>query len=94
MKSPVQYSHELEEALKESPISIAKLTQLEQSLQLDLHALRMQFKGREASTLQQSSKKSGAERAEQHKRLEEEDQTRTKAYQDLLDQVKKAIAPK
>ena len=78
MKSPVQYSHELEEALKESPISIAKLTQLEQSLQLDLHALRMQFKGRVASTLQQSSKKSGAERAEQHKRLEEEDQTRTK----------------
>jgi superfamily II DNA or RNA helicase len=91
MKSPVQYSHELEDALKEGPNSKAKLTQLEQSLQLDLHALRMQFKGREVSALQQSARKSGSEKAEQQKRLAEENEARTKAYQELLDQVKKAL---
>lgn len=92
MKSPTQYSHDLELLLKETPVDGAKLSKLEQSLQLDLHALRMQFKGREASTLQQASKKSGSEKADQHKRLVEENENRTKAYTDLLEKVKEAIA--
>ena len=92
MKSPVQYSHDLDEVLKETPVSAAKLSKMEQSLQMDLRALRMQFQGREVSAIQQASKKSGSERSEQEKRLQEESISRTKAYQELLDRVRKEIA--
>lgn len=92
MKSPTQYEHELDQLLKENPVSATKLTAMEQALKLDLHALRMQFKGREVSAIQQSSKKSGSERAEQQKRLAEENTNRTQAYQALLEKVQKAAS--
>lgn len=94
MKTPVQYQHEIDQVLKEGKPSLEVLTDLEHSLQLDLHALQMQFNGRAASTLNKVSKQSGRERSEGQKHLEEEKQNRMQPYQDLLKKVQDVISAK
>jgi len=89
MKTPVQYQHEVEQALvaDNGNPSLEQLTNLEHSLQMDLHALQVQFRGRSTSQIGRMSNQGGKSRAEGEKRLEDEKTARLKPYQDLLEKV-------
>jgi hypothetical protein len=91
MKTPIQYQHEVDQLLGQGKPSPESFIELERNLQLDIHALKMQFTGRAASALKNNSHQSGKERAEVQERLDEEKEKRIKPYQDLLDKVKENI---
>lgn len=91
MKTPAQYQHELNEMLSGGTPTTEQLRELEQLVQRDLFALEMQFKGREASELNRTSKQSGKERADQQKHLLEEKNRKLAPYQDLLKKISEII---
>ena len=93
MKTPIQYQHELDQALidEAGKPSVDKLMALESSLQMDLRALQFQFMGRSTSQIGRTSNKGGRERAEGEKRLEDEKTARLKPYEELLEKVKESI---
>lgn len=93
MKTPIQYQHELDQALidEAGKPSMDKLMALEASLQMDVRALQFQFMGRSTSQIGRTANKGGRERAEGEKRLEDEKVSRLKPYEDLLEKVKESI---
>ncbi len=65
-----------------------QLREIERSLNLDLHALRSQFQGKEASiNLMNQRRMSGKRRAEEEQRLQEVEQGKLAPYEE----VKKAL---
>jgi hypothetical protein len=97
MKTIAQYEHELselklEDLRAETPADQLaeaenKLKIIENSLSLELHAMKAQFQGRATSLAGQMSRRSGKARSEEEQRLDSERNTRLNPYQDLLDQM-------
>jgi len=68
-----------------------KLTSIENQLALDIHSLGVQYRGRAVSQLANTNLKDGKGKKTAEKRLQEEQTSRMKPYQDILDQVKEMI---
>jgi len=64
-----------------------KLRQIENSLNLDLHALRSQYQGRSAALNIQNQKKSGKARMDEEQRLEDERTSRLAPYEEVKKQI-------
>ena len=91
MKTIVQYQYDLDQLLEQGKSALDQLADLEHNLQSDIHALQMQYKGREVSALNQTAKKSGREKGETQQRLEEEKHKKIHPYQELLEKIQQAI---
>jgi hypothetical protein len=94
MKTLVQYQHELDQLNSQGSPSPELVSEIERELQLDIHALQMQFNGRAAASINQSAKKSGKERAENQKRLDDEKTRKIQPYLDLLAKIQQMGASK
>ena len=64
-----------------------KLRQVENSLNLDLHALRSQYQGRSAALNIQNQKKSGKARMDEEQRLEDERTAKLAPYEEIKNQI-------
>jgi hypothetical protein len=100
MKTPAQYQHELAEftavPLKDLDESarkdvIEKLTHLENQVALDLRSLSVQFQARAISQLNNSNFKAGKGRATAEKQLLEDQNSKLKPYQDILEKIKELV---
>jgi hypothetical protein len=100
MKTPAQYHFELSElkAAKAKGLDATgqsdlmdKLTRIENQLTLDIHSLGVQFRGRAVSQLGNTNLKAGKGKKTAEKRLQEDQTSRLKPYQGILDQVKEMI---
>lgn len=100
MKTPAQYLFELSEieATKTKGVEttgqsdlLDKLTRIENQLTLDIHSLGVQYRARAISQLNNTRLKAGKGKKTAEKRLQEEQESRLKPYQDILDRVKEMI---
>lgn len=89
MKTPVQYQHEIDQAMaaENGKPSQEQLVAIERSLQMDIRALQVQFLGRSTSQIGRMSNQGGKTRAEGEKRLDDEKTARLKPYQELLEKI-------
>jgi hypothetical protein len=100
MKTPAQYQHELAELtaiqskdLDESALIewTEKLNHLENQVALDLRSLSVQFQARAISQLNNSNLKAGKGRATAEKQLLEDQNSKLKPYQDILEKIKELV---
>jgi hypothetical protein len=100
MKTPAQYQHEFNELtaiqLKDLDESarkelIEKLTHLENQVALDLRSLSVQFQARAISQLNNSNFKAGKGKATAEKQLMEDQNSKLKPYQDILEKIKDLV---
>jgi hypothetical protein len=75
---------------KEKPQALEKLTeaeeklrQIENSLNLDLHALRAQFQGRQAALKMQNTQRGGRNKVDDEQRLGDERESKLTPYEDV-----------
>jgi pantothenate kinase-related protein Tda10 len=100
MKTPAQYQHELTELTSTQPKDldesaqkewIEKLTHLENLVALDLRSLSVQFQARAISQLNNSNFKAGKGKATAEKQLLEDQNSKLKPYQDILEKIKELV---
>jgi hypothetical protein len=100
MKTPAQYQHEFNELtaiqLKDLDESarkelIEKLIHLENQVALDLRSLSVQFQARAISQLNNSNFKAGKGKATAEKQLMEDQNSKLKPYQDILEKIKDLV---
>jgi hypothetical protein len=97
MKTLAQYQHEFTElkleelgpetSAEQTAQVEARLKEIENSLSLDIHALKAQFQGRAVSLAGQMSRRSGKAHSEEEQRLDSERNARLKPLQDLHEQM-------
>jgi pantothenate kinase-related protein Tda10 len=100
MKTPAQYQHELTELTSTQPKDldesaqkewIEKLTHLENLVALDIRSISFQFKARAISQLNNSNFKAGKGKATAEKQLLEDQNSKLKPYQDILEKIKELV---
>lgn len=100
MKSIKQYQHELDSLKSEvaaatgsQPLQVKEhALALEHAIQMDLRAVSTQFSGRSVSHIGNLNKQGGKEKAEQGRRLLEEETQRLQPLKDLLLQIQEIIS--
>ncbi len=67
--------------------ALEKLTEIENGLNLDLHALRAQYQGRAAALKMQAGRHAGKSHVEEEQRLEDERQGKLAPYEEVKKQI-------